>query len=342
MDSCSCCSGVWKPGWGRDRILPGDTGRSWFFTNPVHFSAIRFALAFVGSIFLIFSMATDKPPPPPQDPAHFAQGWFSYWKFYSHWTLALCTLYCAMASMFSYALWKHEKNPMRRELGQQHFNWAPDVQVAHPHQARRSDLDLSSDLQSVALEEAAVAEAPEPVHRRQHHRRISFSELCLWFLYQTVWAAAIFCACTFWLFIGIGCLPRKGCTDVNSKFWMAQTLNLLFLVTELSLNKLPFIPFHSILTLAYCVLWLIFSAILYFVTGQWVYPKSATHGQLYAAITFWPGWIALNVACFFIGFSVEWFLSKFFPTKHSIANAHLPAPRRHSAHSRSLSSQSIP
>lgn len=152
-----------------------------------------------------------------------------------------------------------------------------------------------------------------------HRRRISLGELCLWLMYQTVWAAAIFCASTFWIFIGIGCLPRKGCTSVAANFWIAQVINLAFITMEMSFNKLPFIPFHSVLTLGYCVLWLVFSAILWSVTGNWMYPRSSTHGQLYSAVTFWPGWIFLNVGAFFVGLGIEWALSHWiFPNKHSI------------------------
>jgi len=41
---CNCCYGLWKPSWGRDRITPGDTARSWYFTNPIHFSILRYVL----------------------------------------------------------------------------------------------------------------------------------------------------------------------------------------------------------------------------------------------------------------------------------------------------------
>lgn len=324
--SCGCCHGIWRPEWGRDRILPGDTGRSWYLTNPMHFGLLRITLAIIGSIFLLVSMVTDKPPPRPEGNTNFAFGWFSYWKFYSHWTLALCTLYCVFASMLSYALWKKEKNPLRRDSAQR-FNWEMEVQVARPHVEESRE---EGHERRVSLDERRLSlESPRSRHghgHHRHHRRISFSELCLWFFYQTVWAAAIFCAFTYWFFIGLGCLSRNGCKEVSSKFWIAQVLNLLFVVTEIVLNKLPFLPFHSILSLAYCVLWLIFSAILFFVTGQWVYPQNPTHSQLYSAFTFWPGWILLNVVSFFVGFGVEWALSRCITTKHSLQNPHEEVP----------------
>lgn len=181
-------------------------------------------------------------------------------------------------------------------------------------------LEFPASLQVHRPHRAGVEMVPASGNRHHGHRRkISPVELCLWLMYQTVWAAAIFCACTFWVFIGIGCLPRKGCTSVATNFWIAQVINVAFIAMELIFNKLPFVPFHSVLTLGYCVLWLVFSAILWSVTGNWIYPRSASHGQLYSAVTFWPGWIFLNVGAFFVGLGLEWALAHWiFPTKHSI------------------------
>ena len=168
-------------------------------------------------------------------------------------------------------------------------------------------------------------------HHRTH-RVVSFGELCVWFTYETVWAASIFLACTFWVLMGLGCLPHKSCRKVEPHFWIAHALNLVFIGTEMFLNKMPFIPMHSIITFGYCLLWLIFSTLLWFVTGQWVYPQSQGHGTLWSAFTFWPGWIALNVVSFFMALLIEWALARVFPNKHSLAHGH--EPHLHGAHPR--------
>lgn len=326
-----------------------------------------------------------------------------------NWTLFLCAVYCTTAALFSYALWKHEREVPSRSLsssggwGEENRESAAPAPAArdepvelqagddatHGAQSTTSSSTRSStrfigrsDGASAFDSEGELDRSPfrsehrgqghrmrsqshgpssraieprgsddegeemqtlnEPlefppslqVHRphrpgveivspegthHSHRRKISLGELCLWLMYQTVWAAAIFCACTFWIFIGIGCLPRKGCTSVARNFWFANIINLAFIVMEIFFNKLPFIPFHSVLTLGYCVLWLVFSAILWSVTGNWIYPRSASHGQLYSAVTFWPGWIILNVGAFFVGLGVEWALTRWvIPNKHSV------------------------
>jgi hypothetical protein len=168
---------------------------------------------------------------------------------------------------------------------------------------------------------------------------VSFGELCVWFTYETVWAASIFLACTFWVLMGLGCLPHKSCKKVEAHFWIAQVLNLAFIGTEMFLNKMPFIPMHSIITFGYCLLWLIFSTLLWFVTGQWVYPQSQAHGTLWSALTFWPGWIALNVVSFFFALLIEWGISRFIPAKHSMNRKHDCSPAQH--HHRTDSEQEL-
>lgn len=337
------------------------------------FLACRMFLGVCGIAFLVYSAATDAPPPDPNnpDPTMFAAAWLAYWKFYTvrigqiskytmyckqsvltfqpkkHWTLALCTLFFVVASLYSYWLSRREKTPHIIQSDNE-----LNLEIDSRTEPLDSIGDITTDDEGGVVELSnGVVDSPAPTegeeatdrqrfeaaemlndrmapgasyHDRFRRRRplrvlVSFGELCLWLGYETVWAASIFLSITFWIFIGLGCLPHKGCQNVPSHYWIGQLLNILFIAVEITLNKLPFIPTHSVWTLCYCILWLIFSTLLYVVTGEWVYPTENPHrGQLRAAFTFWPGWIVLNVVAFFIGLMIEWAIARIFPSKHSV------------------------
>lgn len=261
-----------------------------------------------------------------------------------HWTLALGTLYFACASLYSYWLRKQEMHP---QVTQQEHELSLEVEAqTQPLEAvgeltedDESEVELQDDGVAPAERNNGADEADrrraeaanalnhrlrnrldqqDSYHRSHMRIKVSFGELCLWLGYETIWAASIFLSITFWVFVGLGCLPHKGCQNVPGNFWAGQILNILFIGSELALNKLPFIPTHSVWTLCYCFLWLIFSTMLFLLTGQWFYPTEDPHrGQLRAAFTFWPGWIVLNVVSFMLGLLIEWVVARIFPSKHT-------------------------
>lgn len=149
-------------------------------------------------------------------------------------------------------------------------------------------------------------------------QRVQFGEFMIWISYQTIWASAIALSLAFWIFIGIGCATRHACHRVNSHYWWAHALLLVFVFYEFIINDLIFLPIHVIITIGYSCIWYLFSFTFWYFTGSTMIPQDPRLGKPIKGFIFWPAWALLNTLSFFIAFGIQWLLEKYIKSSRRI------------------------